>query len=109
MFTNIHTNYFNTLYYFQSNRAMANSDPLESRFFIILEILQETLDDKLTYWRGEITKTMSLWCGPFGYCCANKPVLHRLWIERITVATGIASALKYLHNQDMIYRDLVSF
>ena len=89
-------------------RATANSDPLESRFFVILEILDATLDDKINYWRKEINKTLSIWCGPFGYCCSNKAVLHQIWVDRITVSASIASAMAYLHNQNIIYRDLVS-
>lgn len=33
-------------------------------------------------------------------------MLHRIWIERFTVARDIASALEYLHGQDIVYRDL---
>lgn len=88
------------------NRGTANSDPLESRFFVILEMLESTLEDRLPSWRKEINKTLSLWCGPLGYCCANKPVLQKTWIERMNVARCIASALQYLHNEDIIYRDL---
>ncbi len=91
-----------------NHRATANSDPLESRFFIILELLNSTLDDKIAYWRRQINKTLSIWCGPFGYCCANKPVLHKLWIDRMNVARKLASALAYLHSRNIIYRDLVS-
>lgn len=87
-------------------RATANSDPLESRFFIVLEILESTLEDRLPLWRKEINKTFSVWCGPCGYCCANKDVLQRTWIERLGIARCIASALKYLHSEEIIYRDL---
>lgn len=86
--------------------ATANSDPLESRFFIVLEMLDETLEDRLVTWRKEINKSRSIWCGPFGYCCANKAVLQKTWIERMGVAISIASAIKYLHDEDIIYRDL---
>lgn len=94
--------------FFVGKSATANSDPLESRFFIILEMLMSTLEDKLAFWRRGINKTMSVWCGPFGYCCANKPVLNSIWMERIHVTKCIASAIQYLHNEDIIYRDLVS-
>jgi serine/threonine protein kinase len=89
-----------------SMRATAISDPLESRFFIILEMLDGTLEEKLVSWRREINKTLSVWCGPFGYCCANKAVLTKTWIERMLVARSIASAIKYLHSESIIYRDL---
>ena len=89
-----------------SMRATAISDPLESRFFVILEMLDGTLEEKLVSWRREINKTLSVWCGPFGYCCANKAVLSKTWIERMVVARSIASAIKYLHSENIIYRDL---
>jgi serine/threonine protein kinase len=87
-------------------RATANSDPLESRFFVILEMLDGTLEGKITQWRREINKGISIWCGPLGYCCANKKVLSHTWLERFDVAKSIASALKYLHEEEIIYRDL---
>jgi len=89
-----------------SMRATAISDPLESRFFVILEMLDGTLEEKLHSWRREINKTLSVWCGPFGYCCANKAVLSKTWVERMIVARSVASALKYLHSENIIYRDL---
>lgn len=87
-------------------KAMANSDPLESRFFVILEMLPRTLEHKLDDWREEINKSNSIWCGPMGYCCANKMMLQQLWIERFIVAKSIASAIKYLHEEEILYRDL---
>jgi len=89
-----------------SMKATANSDPLESRFFVILEILDGTLEDRIDIWRRQITKTMSIWCGPFGYCCSDKAVLHSLWVDRISVARSIANAVSYLHRENIIYRDL---
>jgi serine/threonine protein kinase len=87
-------------------KATSNSDPLESRFFVILEMLDSTLEDELVHWRKEINKTRSVWCGPFGYCCANKRALNQSWISRFNAVKSIASALEYLHEQDIIYRDL---
>ena len=89
-----------------SLRGTANSDPLEGRFFVLLDRLVRTLEDELQTWRKEINKTLSVWCGPFGYCCANRPVLQRLWIERLMVARKIASAIEYLHSEEIIYRDI---
>jgi len=86
--------------------ATANSDPLESRFFVVLEMLNLTLEDKIADWRIDLSRSTTLWCGPFGYCCANKATLNRSWLERILVAKSIASGLEYLHGQSIIYRDL---
>jgi len=88
-------------------RATANSDPLESKFFVLLDRLASTLERKMHSWRKEIGAAMGFWFGPcIGHCCANKQVLHRLWIDRLLVARDCASAIRYLHYQDIVYRDL---
>lgn len=84
----------------------ANSDPLESRYFVILEKLDMTLEEKLNDWRREINKNWQIWCGAFGYCCANSVFMRNLWTERIHVALCVANAINYLHNESVIYRDL---
>lgn len=88
-------------------RATANSDPLESKFFVVLDKLVSTLEHKMHSWRKEIGAAMGFWFGPcIGHCCANKQVLHRLWIDRLLVARDCAAAIRYLHDQDIVYRDL---
>jgi hypothetical protein len=89
-------------------RAHANSDPHESRFFVILEKLVITLERKMNFWRQEVTENVGVWFPCFGYCCAKQHVLHRLWMERLMVSRDISMAIRYLHTQDIVYRDLVS-
>jgi len=90
-----------------SLRASSNSDPLESKYFVILDRLISTLDYKLKVWRRDVGMNMGYWCGGcVGYCCARVHVLHRIWMERFTVARDVASALEYLHGQNIVYRDL---
>ncbi|KAL7470186.1 hypothetical protein ACHAXS_010445 [Conticribra weissflogii] len=90
-----------------SLRGTANSDPLESRYFVILDRLVSTLDYKLKIWRKDVGINMGTWCGSYiGYCCGRRHVLHRIWMERFEVARDVASALEYLHKQDIVYRDL---
>ena len=88
-----------------SLRGHANSDPLESRYFVILDRLVSTLDHKLKIWRKDVGINMGYWLGPcLGYCCGKPHVLHRIWSDRFTVARDICSALAYLHAQDIVYR-----
>jgi serine/threonine protein kinase len=88
-------------------RAHANSDPHESRFFVILEKLVITLERKMNFWRQEVTENVGFWFPCFGYCCAKQHVLHRLWMERLMVSRDISMAIRYLHTQGIVYRDLV--
>jgi serine/threonine protein kinase len=90
-----------------SMRAVANSDPHESKFFVILDRLITTLDRKFNQWRREVGENSGYWLGPFGYCCAKEHFLYKTWLERLTASRDIASALYYLHtHQRIIYRDL---
>lgn len=90
-----------------SLRGHANSDPLESRYFVILDRLVSTLDNKLKLWRKDVLCNKGYWCGScLGYVCGRNHVLHRIWMERFSVARDLSSALQYLHSQDIVYRDL---
>jgi serine/threonine protein kinase len=89
-----------------SMRALANSDPHESRFFVILDRLSVTLERKFNYWRKVVGENAGYWLPCCGYCCANSLALHAVWKERMTVALDMAKAIKYLHDSGIIYRDL---
>ena len=91
-------------------RASSNSDPLESRYFVILDRLISTLDKKLKQWRRDVGLHCGYWCGRcLGYRCARGHVLHGIWMERFMAARDVACALEYLHGQNIVYRDLVSW
>ena len=89
-----------------SMRALANSDPHESRFFVILDRLSVTLERKFNYWRKVVGENAGYWLPCCGYCCANSLALHAVWKERMIVALDMAKAIKYLHDSGIIYRDL---
>jgi serine/threonine protein kinase len=89
-----------------SMRAMANSDPHESRFFVVLDRLVTTLDRKFNIWRKEVGENSGFWFGPFGYCCSKVQFLYKTWLERISAARDIANAVYYLHSHSIVYRDL---
>ena len=89
-----------------SMRALANSDPHESKFFVILDRLVMTLDRKFNQWRREVGENSGYWLGPFGYCCAKENYLFKTWLERLTASRDIANAIYYLHSKSIVYRDL---
>mmetsp|Transcript_23993 Transcript_23993/g.66487 ORF Transcript_23993/g.66487 Transcript_23993/m.66487 type:complete len:388 (+) Transcript_23993:97-1260(+) len=89
-----------------SMRAMANSDPHESKFFVILDRLVMTLDRKFNQWRQEVGENSGYWLGPFGYCCAKEHFLFKTWLNRLVASRDIANAIYYLHSKSIVYRDL---
>jgi serine/threonine protein kinase len=89
-----------------SMRALANSDPHESKFFVILDRLVTTLDRKFNKWRREVGENSGYWLGPFGYCCAKEHGLYKTWYERLSASRDIANAIYYLHSHSIVYRDL---
>jgi serine/threonine protein kinase len=88
-----------------SMRAMANSDPHSTAFFVILDRLVTTLDRRFNFWRKEVGDNVGIWMGCcIGYCCAKKHALYELWLQRLAVARDIAKAMEYLHANKIIYR-----
>jgi serine/threonine protein kinase len=73
-------------------------------YFLIIDRLTETLQDRIIAWR-KIHDFNRKWTrkGIFFKKCtkANSSML-----ERLKVATSVASALTYLHSRRLIYRDL---
>jgi serine/threonine protein kinase len=89
-----------------SMRAMANSDPHETKFFVILDRLVMTLDRKFNLWRQQVGENSGYWLGPFGYCCAKEHFLYKTWLARLTASRDIANAIYFLHDNSIVYRDL---
>ena len=89
-----------------SMRAMANTDPCESKFFVVLDRLHVTLDRKFNQWRKVVGDNTGYWFPMCGYCCAKEHMLYGTWVERIMAASDISNAIYYLHRKSIIYRDL---
>eukprot|EP00980_Cylindrotheca_fusiformis_P011599 scaffold2744_cov136-Cylindrotheca_fusiformis.AAC.16 len=89
-----------------SMRAYANSDPHESKYFVLLDRLVTTLDKKFNHWRQIVHDYSGFWFGPCGYCCAKEQYLYQTWLDRIQTSRDIANAIYYLHSNQIIYRDL---
>jgi hypothetical protein len=83
-------------------RGVASGDILDRNFFIILDRLYGTLDDKIKSWKQAQTEydrggsgwLFGWWWGPSPKC---KEETEHLMIERLIVAYDLSSALSYMH------------
>ena len=83
-----------------SMRGMAATSPYDAGFpyFVVLDKLDDILSDRMRAWKRQMP-LKSLFA-----CCAPAP--DTLWNERLTVGGDIARALAFLHDKNIIYRDL---
>lgn len=83
-------------------RGLAKGNLVDAGFFIILDRLHGTLDAKIKTWSKEEKRHKGI---AFGLG-KNRPGLHQLNIDRLTVAYDLASAFWYLHENKLVYRDV---
>jgi serine/threonine protein kinase len=77
------------------------------RCFIIMDRLDGTLDDRIIEWQHQMRRLKSGRLFGGARCGTKRGIKrHRLLVERLQVATEIASAIEYLHGKRMIYRDI---
>jgi serine/threonine protein kinase len=86
-------------------RAVASVGPFNEGYFIILDRLQETLPKKISTWLTIDRQTK----GVTGIFAGGKRKVDGLLTDRLSVAFEIASAVGYMHELRIIYRDLVRF
>jgi len=75
--------------------GISPDDGTNGKLFFIMDKLEETLEIRELKWKRLHEKFSN-----------NKKVLSTLLVERLRVATDIASAFTYLHKKRIIYRDL---
>jgi len=78
-------------------RAIADTEPNSKDFFIVLDRLDETLSKRVEVWKKEKGK---------GGIFKKTKEDENEFIHRLIVGMDIASALKYLHDNNIVYRDL---
>jgi hypothetical protein len=85
-------------------RGMAKGNMVDNSFFIILDRLDITLDRRMNQWYTTNKKSQ-------GFCGIGKKkiVLHRLLVERMTVAYDLAAAFFYLHENRYVQCGMVLF
>lgn len=74
-------------------------------FFIIIDRLSETLENRIFRWRVDIGKHRTRLRRPWSRqkCIDN---LDAIQLDRLQVIRDIASAVEYMHERRIIYRDL---
>lgn len=82
-------------------RGVASTDSLRYDYFIVMDRLRGTLDERIGDWAEQEKKLGGSCCG-WG---ADKVRLKKIRLERITALYDISKAMGYLHENNIIYRD----
>jgi len=83
-------------------RGVAAGDYLHQDFFIIMDRLFGTLDQRANAWKKLLAKNSGCLCG----IGKNHEVFHQVLKERMIVAYDLAVAFMYLHENRLVYRDI---
>lgn len=84
-------------------RGCSNHSPFSrTDFFILLDRLPESLPQRLNAW-SQLDRTTK---GVTGVITRGKRKVNDLLTDRLLVAYDIASAMEYLHEKNIVYRDL---
>eukprot|EP00558_Chaetoceros_sp_UNC1202_P008676 CAMPEP_0197244480 /NCGR_PEP_ID=MMETSP1429-20130617/9592_1 /TAXON_ID=49237 /ORGANISM="Chaetoceros sp., Strain UNC1202" /LENGTH=386 /DNA_ID=CAMNT_0042704849 /DNA_START=40 /DNA_END=1200 /DNA_ORIENTATION=+ len=76
-------------------RAVASTEYCSKDFFIMMDKLYGTLEDRVDIWKKKAKKLFM-----------KKTEKEDLFFDRMMVAHDLSSAMAYLHENDIIYRDL---
>ena len=81
--------------------AFANGS--HDAYFLLLDRLNETLEDRIAFWRSEkLDNSLERSLQRLGFIDDNTAKL----LSRTKIARQIASALQYLHSKNIVFRDL---
>jgi serine/threonine protein kinase len=81
-------------------RAMSTGSPYDPSFFVVLDRLYDILSKRLLAWKKRMGNKMSKLMDRGG----KKKLAF--WLERLTFAYDLGCALKYLHDANILYRDI---
>mmetsp|Transcript_25973 Transcript_25973/g.38379 ORF Transcript_25973/g.38379 Transcript_25973/m.38379 type:complete len:440 (-) Transcript_25973:93-1412(-) len=84
-----------------SGGSSAYSTGTNDGFFLILDRLEETLDDRIEKWAKQLKRYKK----PL-FRKLNPGMIELLFLGRLQVGRDIARALQYLHSNGIMYRDL---
>uniref|UniRef100_A0A7S4K6K4 Protein kinase domain-containing protein n=1 Tax=Odontella aurita TaxID=265563 RepID=A0A7S4K6K4_9STRA len=74
-------------------RAVGNGDMFDKDYFLVLDRLYDTLDDRIEKWILELKRAKTF----VGKLRGGKTKKKKLFIERLSVAKNLASAMGHLH------------
>jgi len=84
-------------------RATAKSDPCSADYFMVMDKLYSTLDKRILQWEKKRSR-FSGFMGKFTDPKLKKT--QQLWNYRMSVAYDVSTALAYMHEQNLVFRDL---
>uniref|UniRef100_A0A7S1YST7 Protein kinase domain-containing protein n=1 Tax=Ditylum brightwellii TaxID=49249 RepID=A0A7S1YST7_9STRA len=83
-------------------RAVASVGPVSKNYFLILDRLYDTLEQRIRSWKAKKKRGKSF----IGKVTGAKKKKNEIELERMVTSADLASAMKYMHDQSIIYRDL---
>lgn len=86
-------------------RGIASVDPFSKDYFVILDRLHDTLQDRLGQWKLRKQQAKTIWnrlnCGG-----SSKLFSIKLLEEQLTAAFDLSAAFVYLHDRQICHRDI---
>ena len=84
-------------------RGTACTGSLRNDYFIVMDRLYGTLDERIDDWTEQEKMMGGSCCGLWG---VDKKRLAEVRLERITALYDVTKAMEYLHENNIIYRDI---